>query len=111
MSAKHTPGPFVFDSEEGVIKKEEALLASVYTSADFPCLDDEERPEVDAEAMANGSLFAAAPELLEALLGAEVGLEELTKAHNGCARGIDPCPSCITLANVRAAIAKARSES
>jgi hypothetical protein len=51
-----------FDPEDGVIKKDGAPIAVVYRSDDFPCLEDDEREDVDAEANATGRVMAAAPD-------------------------------------------------
>ncbi len=58
----------------------------------------------DAETEANAHLIAAAPDLYAALLVAELASEELCQ-------GQDPANECwVTLATIRAALAKARGE-
>ena len=111
MSAKHTPGPWIVS-----------------------CLDETERPGIDAhhlnftvvcygvrnqddegihgrtieEEMANARLIAAAPDLLEALLEAEAGLE-FSGADKQPEGQFVPAPT-LALRIVRAAIAKAKGE-
>jgi hypothetical protein len=68
MNAGFTPGPWAFDPDfETVTAEVGAVVADVCVADDFPCLEDDERPKVDAQCLANGHLIAAAPELYEAL--------------------------------------------
>lgn len=106
MSAKHTPGPWVFKRE--VHKGDVDHIATVAWVADirvgrdcgaaYLCnYESHGTNEVDAR------LIAAAPELLEALEDAVGELEALAKARDSdYAR---PDPDCIT--RLRAAISKA----
>lgn len=74
----HTPGPWTHnagDEPEGcsiTIEKDGAVLASVLSSDEFPCLaDDDAIQRCQDEAVGNASIMAAAPELLEACKRAE----------------------------------------
>lgn len=99
---KHTPGPWdVLNS-----KKEEwygrPLDYWTVTAKDrdlWICASPEWDPEHDEESTANARLIAAAPELLEAL-------QKIVAAADG--EGWSQLDA--TLANARAAIAKARGE-
>lgn len=112
MSAKHTPGPWKIDGRYGDIDENGEwqdeigpVSRIVGDNGAHVCGTCDGCNKIRIE---DARLIAAAPDQHEALLGAELVIAEFTKAHNGCARGIDPCPSCITLAKVRAAIAAAR---
>ena len=69
MSAAFTPGPWAFDDDDELVVSavSATMIARAFSSADFPCLEDDERDAVEAECRANASLIAAAPELYEAL--------------------------------------------
>jgi hypothetical protein len=94
MTAKHTPGPWrlVDDPEEG--KPAQCIRTKAWDIA--TAWGGYSAAEADAR------LIAAAPDPLAALLVAELASEELCQ-------GQDPANECwITLATIRAAIAKAK---
>jgi hypothetical protein len=76
---RHTPGPWTND--DGSISAGEGgfAVANVYSSEDFPCLDDCDEArlaEIDVECAANARLIAAAPDIgaaLERLLSEPYG--------------------------------------
>ena len=104
---KFTPGPWVVepvnhDNDGGTLVR----------LTDYPnpnCVANvwgtESARTPNAEGIANAHLIAAAPDLYAALLVAELASEELCQ-------GQDPANECwVTLATVRAALAKARGQS
>jgi hypothetical protein len=105
VSAKHTPGPWIVKENRAyktswlIYDQEGNQLAQVANWQDktFNC---------DAEINAN--LIAAAPDLLEALLEAEAGLE-FAGADKEPEGQFVPAPT-LALRIVRAAIAKAKGE-
>lgn len=103
--AKHTPGDWKHVGESGGVRyimAGEVCLATVHDTLDG--IDNEARA---AESYANGDLFAAAPDLLEACRDAITAM--------GCVHGEDcgkgwadcDCWMCETTRKVDAAIAKA----
>ena len=92
MSGAWTPGPWAFHKRGQRVyggKTGGMDVAQVRINPDFE---------------ANGHLIAAAPDMYAALLVAELASEELCQ-------GQDPANECwVTLATIRAAIAKARGE-
>lgn len=66
-TVKHTPGPWEFDGDNAVMAEVGAHICTVSMGDDFPCLEDDQRANAEAECKANANLIAAAPELLEAL--------------------------------------------
>ena len=79
MSAKHTPGPWQIVehswSDTGIYAndKQVALLNIA------PYADEDTQQTLEAEAAANARLIAAAPKLLEALLGiVEIGKRDMS---------------------------------
>jgi hypothetical protein len=68
-SGNYTKAPWR-TTDPGFIKSGDTLVASVYPCAEHVTDEDElvyETPEIEAEAIANCSLIAAAPDLLEVL--------------------------------------------
>lgn len=63
----HTPGPWKIVDDE-LLGPDDQGIASlhIYTHEDFPCAEDEQEEEVNAESAANARLIIAAPELLAA---------------------------------------------
>jgi hypothetical protein len=53
--------------EDGEITCNGAVIGSVLQADDFPCLDEADRPAIEAECKAFGQLIADAPKLLAAL--------------------------------------------
>ncbi len=78
-TVKHTPGPWEFDDDNGVIAQVGAHICTVSMADDFPCIDNDEdeneRINVDAECTANARLIAAAPDLLAMLKVAQLWLD------------------------------------
>lgn len=64
-----TPGPWEFDGESDVSAHAQCI-AQVFRASDFPCVNEQEQAEIDAECLANGRLIAAAPQLREAVVEA-----------------------------------------
>ena len=85
MSAQHTPGPWGLPNQYVKVRKCN-FLSHVHW-------DDE-------EGIANARLIAAAPDLLDALKMSESAVEQLCT-------GQDAANCWVTLATIRAAIAKA----
>lgn len=58
--------PLVFDPDDFNVKLAEgdAPIATLLTSADFPCISEEDEATCDREAELYGQLFAASPDLL-----------------------------------------------
>lgn len=100
----HTPGPWQATADGYVSKASSEEGYVRYTS---PWCDG--AWDGDAEAIANGTLMAAAPDLLEALV-------ELTTADDDILKCDDPTGKSIierkvkAITKARAAIAKARGE-
>lgn len=83
MSAKHTPGPWLFEKDGRITSANGWMLASAHPTKRAPDAQSErepgeswidayerlepERNEIKAQTEANARLIAAAPELLEAL--------------------------------------------
>ena len=115
MNAKHTPGPYVLDGTQTVVLDSEGFgLADVHETAvlqNWADLDIEHwsrRPGVsfrelpEEELLANGVLFAAAPELLEVC-------EDLLEIV--CDLSVEENPDLLTPAKrAHTAIAKAKGE-
>ena len=98
--AKHTPGPYYID-ENNLVRQEstDAVLATIEDGchadiADFIAPDQQD---------ANGSLFAAAPELLQACREALADLE-------GYLAEWETDPALETVQELRAVIAKATGQ-
>ena len=64
--AQHTPGPWTLE-DDGEVWGAGCLVAAVFASGDFPCLDPDDAGASDGEGAANARLIAAAPEMLAAL--------------------------------------------
>ena len=118
MGNKHTPGPWSvphFAEPEvgckcGYVLSDTCMgaVATVHCSGEGDWKITGDNPKFE-EACANARLIAAAPELLEALREAEVGLE-FAGADKTIAEGdFIPTPT-LALRAVRAAIAKATGE-
>lgn len=97
-AAKHTPGPWKLDEDDGMIHAVGgAAIAHVYGPDEFPCLDPEEDDieAIRAEQEANARLIAAVPRLLELLKRRnERGHSNacaLVLRHHGRGRPIPPC--------------------
>ncbi len=108
MSAKHTPGPWVFSSNlrEGGIARIMPSYRQRFCIATIPTGNDTDAKEADAR------LIAAAPELLGALKSARQTLDSLRNAlHYGKeqSRGNQVCIE--RLSEIDAVIAKATGES
>ncbi len=113
MESKHTPGPWVLSTLTqgyevctiyGVSPQpteDRCGQSWIYIRPETMFINGEWHWPDGEEQLANASLIAAAPELLEALIQAEQCVDELC-------RGQDPANQCwVVLGEVRAAIAKA----
>jgi hypothetical protein len=115
MAAKHTPGPWTAGSEGDatgeIVGPHMVYVASVATIVDFPCIEDDERPAVEAECRANAALIAAAPELYEALRSESEMLEALILDLRHLPEPFSPGPRLGRMLDIakaaRAALAKA----
>lgn len=113
MTAKHTPGPWVFEADEGegVIRLKMGIAfdenACSWKAQHLIELEfDPDARESWEEAVANMRLMSAAPDLLAA---AEAALWALEKADCWCGPGYT-CLKCRVIDQVKTAIAKARGE-
>jgi hypothetical protein len=113
---KHTPAPWAVEQDHDDDPVDTWMIhgaadqpgltpvALVYTADAFPCVDDEDRAAFEAECVANATLIAVAPELLEML----------ETPCDGLAWNIENHPDIMTesdseaLVAARALIAKAR---
>ena len=59
----HTPGPWYVEDDYCISAAGGTAIGSVNTSDDFPCIDEGDTEQCDAEARANALLMAAAPEM------------------------------------------------
>jgi len=67
--AQHTPGPWSFDPDTNDISLKGCPIFRVYRESDFPCIEEEDRPEADAE-------YIALAYLVITLLNAAVAAKE-----------------------------------
>jgi hypothetical protein len=115
MAAKHTPGPWIAGSEGDatgeIVGPHMVYVAAVATLVDFPCIEDDERPTVEAECRANARLIAAAPEMYEALAHETELLEALILDLRHLPEPFSPGPRLGRMLDIakaaRAALAKA----
>lgn len=105
------PGPYTIEdspefSDIG-IEKDGAILATVFNADSFPCADDSQLNEIDAQARALAHLFAAAPDLLATL----ERIQEMSADDIGNGRVSVLYSSVYQInADARAAIALAKGE-
>jgi hypothetical protein len=93
------------------IEKDGMPIASVFNGYDFPCVDEKDFERLNAQALADARLIAAAPDLLAALEGILAEPFGCSLCDSGVprneAKGHQPsCP----FDHGRAAIAKAKGE-
>ena len=97
MSAQHTPGPWYIDRYHNQVLIVDASGNQVANCAPARWTNRDEQVPL---AEANARLIAAAPDLLDALKMSESAVEQLCT-------GQDAANCWVTLATIRAAIAKA----
>lgn len=70
MAADHTPGTWFVDADEPehtVSSDHGQIICRALVADDFPCLEEGTEDHMNAEALANARLIAAAPKMIAAL--------------------------------------------
>lgn len=116
--SEHTPGPWTFDGEEGIVKEgvvtpyhgivtTEQRIAAIYVANDFDFPSSEAEEDFQEEAIANARLIAAAPDLLAAC---KTALRYLTVQIPYSPSEQGDSDFVPTVQALRAAIAKAKGD-
>lgn len=108
MSTKHTPKAWRYDRETNMVQEETTRHDATGTRTDFRYPRVIAKLPDDWSAVKHGALFAAAPDLLEALEAIVLALSD-----PACRRRGEPCVQASQFDKfeaARAAISKARGE-